>query len=93
MELISTHSPRLWHCREFIYRIFSKATQPFDFIKPNLIQKLTYKVKCISQRRFGHVLLEIQENIFKLVGLIVNNMERINTRKRNTINSSVSKLL
>ena len=29
--------------------IFSKGTQPFDFIKPNVIQKLAYKVKYINQ--------------------------------------------
>ena len=30
---------------------------------------------------------------FKLVGSVVNNLERINTRKRNTNNSSVFKVL
>ena len=33
--------------------IFSKATQPFDFIKPNIFGKLAYKVKYISQINVG----------------------------------------
>ena len=57
--------------------IFSKATQPIEFIKLNVIQKLAYK---------DYV------DFSKLVGSIVNNMERISTRKRNTINSSLFKV-
>ena len=72
-------NPRLY---KFV--IFSKGTQPFDFMKTNVIWKLTYKklktnqVKlmevwsCFSKRR--------EWDYFKLVGLIVNNMERINTK-------------
>ena len=32
-----------------LWSIISKGKQPFDFIKPNIIWKLTYKVKYISQ--------------------------------------------
>ena len=43
---------------------------------------------------FDHVFSEIQEyDFFKLVGSIVNNMERINTGERNKINSSVFEVL
>ena len=43
--------------------IFSKAIQPLDFIKANIIQKLAYKVKYISQINGGLItlFLEIQE--------------------------------
>ena len=37
--------------------IFSKAIQPFDFIKLNVIQKLAYKVKYISQINGGLIML------------------------------------
>ena len=48
MELVSTHC-RLWLCYKFLCSIFSKGKQPFDFVKRNVIQKLTYKVKYIIQ--------------------------------------------
>ena len=63
---------------------FSKTTQPFDFIKPNVTWKLANKVKYISQINGGLIrfFLEIpEEHFLKLVGSIVNNMKRINTRK------------
>ena len=63
---------------------FSKTTQPFDFIKPNVTWKLANKVKYISQSNGGLIrfFLEIpEEHFLKLVGSIVNNMKRINTRK------------
>ena len=47
MELISTHWHRLWHFCKFMCFIFCKATQPLDFIKSNVTQKLAYKVKNI----------------------------------------------
>ena len=49
MEEVSTHRHRLWLCYKFLCSIFSKHTQPFDFIKDNVIRKLAYKVKDISQ--------------------------------------------
>ena len=49
IDLVSTHWHRLWQCYKFLCSIFSKATQPFDFIKWNIIWKLGYKVKYISQ--------------------------------------------
>ena len=49
MKLISTHSRRLWLCYKFLCTIFSKGTQPFDFIKRNVIQKFGCKVKYITQ--------------------------------------------
>ena len=63
---------------------FSKATQPFDFIRPSLIRKLANKVKYISQINRGLVMFfwKFQKNIFfkiTVAGSIVNNMERINT--------------
>ena len=45
MEIISTHLSILWLCNKFMCSIFSKDTQPFDFIK---CQKLAHKVKYIS---------------------------------------------
>ena len=36
---------------------FSKSTQPIDFIKHNLIKKLTYKIKYISQINGGLITL------------------------------------
>ena len=53
MELISTDSHRLWLCHKFLCSIFSKGTQPFDFIKCNIIRKLAGKVKFISQINGG----------------------------------------
>ena len=79
LDFCKNMNPRLY---KFV--IFSKGTQPFDFMKTNVIWKLTYKklktnqVKlmevwsCFSKRR--------EWDYFKLVGLIVNNMERINTK-------------
>ena len=61
-KIWKTHSPRcpnntflevfhikLWYCYKFICNKFSKATKPFDFIKPNVIRKSAYNVKYISQ--------------------------------------------
>ena len=45
-------------------RIFSKTTLPFDFIKPNVIQKLAYKVKYISEMVVGSYFLEIRKYDF-----------------------------
>ena len=49
MELVSTHRHRFWLSYKFLCTIYSKSTQRFDFIKHNIIQKLAYKVKYISQ--------------------------------------------
>ena len=38
-------------------RIFSKGTQPFEFIKCNIIQKLAYKFKYISQTNGGLLMI------------------------------------
>ena len=54
----------------------------FDFMKHNVIQKLTYKVKFISQINGGllfHVFQKFDNKIF--LDSIVNSMERINTKK------------
>ena len=43
---------------------FSKAIQPFDFIKPYVIHNLAYKVKYISESYGGLIMLfflEIRE--------------------------------
>ena len=67
--------------------MFSKGIQPFDFIKYNVIQKLTYKVQYISQIN-GDLLMffrNVRIRFFKLDGSVVNNYGK-NTRKRNTIN-------
>ena len=42
--------------------ILSKATQPFDFIKPNIIQKLAYKVKYISQINGGLIMFFLENS-------------------------------
>ena len=39
---------RLWLCK-FFCAAFNKGTQPFDFIKYNVIRKLAYKVKYIGE--------------------------------------------
>ena len=39
-----------------MFCIFSKAIQPYDFIKPNVIQKLAYEVKYISQINGGLIM-------------------------------------
>ena len=54
MELISLC--RFWHCCKFMCSILSKATQPVDFIKPNIIQKLANKVKYINQINGGLII-------------------------------------
>ena len=41
--------------------MFSKGTQPFDFIKPKVIWKLTYKVKYISHIEVWSCFSEIRE--------------------------------
>ena len=51
--------------------IFSKATQPFDFIKTNIIRKLAFKVKCISQINGGLISFfrKFANKIFKITWL------------------------
>ena len=73
-----------------------KATQPFSFIKPTIIKKLAYEVEYITQINGGLIKFFWKfenKSFFELVGSVVNNMEKINTRKRNTINRSVFKVL
>ena len=41
---------------KFLCSIFIKGTQTFDFMKPNVIWKLTYKVKYISQITGGLIM-------------------------------------
>ena len=84
MKLISTHWHRLWLCHKFLCSIFSKGAQPFDFIKPNLIWKLTYKVQYISQIN-GGLIMFFQNLRIQLFGL--NRYE-----KRNKQHSSVFKV-
>ena len=84
MKLISTHRHRLWLCHKFLCSIFSKGAQPFDFIKPNLIWKLTYKVQYISQIN-GGLIMFFQNLRIQLFGL--NRYE-----KRNKQHSSVFKV-
>ena len=37
--------------------MFSKGTQSFDFIKPNVIRKLAHKVKYIDQINSGLIMI------------------------------------
>ena len=68
-----------------MFRIFSKGTQQFNLIKPNVIRKLAYKVKYINGDLI--MFLQILElDFFELAGSVVMNMERTNTRKKDTIN-------
>ena len=53
VPLITTDLCRLRLCYKFLCSIFSKGKQPFDFIKCNILQKLAYKVKYISQINGG----------------------------------------
>ena len=78
MELISTH-----RCidDDFVSNlfIFSKSRSTLDFIKPTVIRKLAYKDKYIDQIK--EVLMFFRNSIiriFRLGGLIMNNMEKIN---------------
>ena len=82
MELISAH----WHNNGFgifFYSIFSKGTQLFDLTKPKVIWKLlTYKCMYISQINWGLIFFRnLRITFFKLVGSILNKMEKINTKK------------
>ena len=79
MELISTH----WHS-DFVVHFcaaysFNKGTQPFDFIKPKVFGKLALKAKYNSQINGGLIMFFGNSRIkfLKLVGSIVNTMERI----------------
>ena len=47
--IINSLQCRLWLCFKLLRSIFSKSTQPFDFIRRNIIWKLTYKVKYINE--------------------------------------------
>ena len=47
VSTVSTHCHRLWLC---------KGTQPFDFIKRNVIRKVAHKVKYISQINGGLIM-------------------------------------
>ena len=52
MQLTSDYDIRVVDCGfiiKFLSTTLSKDTQPFDFIKYNIIPKLAYKVKNISQ--------------------------------------------
>ena len=62
--------------------------QSLDFIKPNIIQKLAYKFKYISQINGGLIMLfgYLRIRFFRLISSLESNIEIINTRKRNTIN-------
>ena len=60
--LLSIHWHRLWHCCKFMCSIFGKSTKPFAFIKPNIIQKLAYKIKYISQTM--NAFRKFESNIF-----------------------------
>ena len=46
--------------------IFSKATQPFDFIKPNVIRNLAYKVKYIREIVRG-LIEHLRMRFFKII--------------------------
>ena len=75
MELVSTHWTRLQLCYKFLCGIFRKDTQPFDFIKCNIIWKLVYKYKFqyIDQiKEVWSCFLQIWEkDFYKLIGSIV----------------------
>ena len=53
MKLISTDWHRLWLFYNFFGGTFGKGTQPYDFLKFNVIQKLAYNIKYISQINGG----------------------------------------
>ena len=56
MELKPTHWRKPQLCYKFLCSLFNKDTYPFDFIKPNIIWKLNFKVKCISQINGGLIM-------------------------------------
>ena len=62
--------------------IFIKSIQTFNFMKPNVIWKLTYKVQYISQ--INEALIMFFRNSKILVSSIVNNIERT-IQKYNTV--------
>ena len=55
IELKSTNRHILWLVTNFC-SIFSKGTQPFDFIKRNVIRIIAYKVKYISRFNRGLIM-------------------------------------
>ena len=55
MELLSTHLD----CGFILCSIFSKGTQPFDYIKRNVIRKLAYEVKYTSQINGGLIICRL----------------------------------
>ena len=63
--------------------MFSEDSQPIDSIKPNVT--CTHKVKYINQINGGLIMFFHNEKLkiifLKLIGSIVNNIERINTKK------------
>ena len=71
----------LWLYYKYLRNIFSKGTQTFNFMKPNVIWKLSYRVKYINKIngdfRF-HVFWKFKNKIF--LNSIVNNMEKISTK-------------
>ena len=97
MVLILTQWCRLWLGCKFLCSMSSKDTQRFAFIKRNIIWELTYKVEYyISQINGGLIrFLEIWEQDFLklLVGLIVNNMQRINAKKEHDHHCAVFRVL
>ena len=58
MELLSTHLD----CGFILCSIFSKGTQPFDYIKRNIIRKLAYEVKYTSQINGGLIICRLWFN-------------------------------
>ena len=84
MESIPTYGRKPQLCYKFLCSLFNKDTYPFDFIKPNVIWKLNCKVKYKCQVNGGLIMFFENSRIrfFKLVGSIMNNMERISTKKR-----------
>ena len=60
-HIFEKHTKKSWSLRtqfkiEFLLLLTdhkSKGTQPFDFLKPSIIWKLAYKVKCIGQINGG----------------------------------------
>ena len=56
MTLLSTRWLDCGFVINFCVVYFGKGTQPFDFIKHNLIQKSVYKIKCIIQTDGGLIM-------------------------------------
>ena len=88
MESIPTHGRKPQLCYKFLSSLFNKDTYPFDFIKPNVIWKLNFKVKYKCQVNGGLIMFFENSRIrfFKISWLDYEQYGKNQYKKKNTIN-------